>query len=278
MNLQLNLNLSKMNTKSQLHMQMNCNHNMNVSFNAFKRRVHYSCVSCITKIVQSQAYDDSNRVASGSMMEACAFKFIKDTICDQFDVIKSHEGCRVDMIIKPKFVNDNKWIGIQIKSRSKQKAQYTFKNIGKYPNNIVLCVIVPEFKMWLFEGNTLLGQKGLTIGLLKSKYDVHEMSVLSIKEKLFEMYDKLEKNTSENMMIPVTILSQKEHSNRLCRESLLPNCVFEYPHIDGTKYDVVINDFKIQDKCATAKTSKTLTFSVLGLDLNIVKVTTIFTG
>jgi hypothetical protein len=157
-------------------------------------------------------------------------------------------------------LSECKWIGIQIKSRSKQKAQYTFKNIGKYPNNIVLCVIVPEFKMWLFEGNTLLGQKGLTIGLLKSKYDVHEMSVLSIKEKLFEMYDKLEKNTSENMMIPVTILSQKEHSNRLCRESLLPNCVFEYPHIDGTKYDVVINDFKIQDKCATAKTSKNTNF------------------
>lgn len=251
---------NKMNTKSQLHMQMNCSHNMNVSFNVFKKRAHYSCVSCITKIVQSQAYNDSNRVTSGAMLEACAFKFIKDTVCDQFEVIKSHEGCRVDMIIKPKSVNDNKWIGIQLKSRTKQKAQYTFNKVGSYPNIIVLCVVIPEFKMWLFEGNALLGQKGLSIGMSKSKYAANEMNVLSIKEKLFEMYDKLEKNTLEYMMIPITALSQKEHSNRLRRESLLPNCVFQYPPIDGTKYDVIINGFKIQDKCATTKTKKSTKF------------------
>jgi hypothetical protein len=115
---------------------------------------------------------------------------------------------------------------------------------------IVLCVSLPEYKMWIFEGDSLIGQKGLSIGISRSKYSNNEVQKEKLIDNLLKMYDNLNKKDIETLMIPISVKSKKEHENRLYRETLLNGCNFEYPIIDGTKYDIIINNYKVQDKCA----------------------------
>jgi hypothetical protein len=115
---------------------------------------------------------------------------------------------------------------------------------------VVICIDVPTQKMWYFEGNDILGKTTLSIGLGKSKYSKHEITHAQLVDRLLFSYVTLEKKSKDHLMIPITPQQQKEHTNRKYRETILHECCFEYPTVDGTKYDVIINGFKVQDKCA----------------------------
>ena len=47
-------------------------------------------------------------------------KIFKELVKNEFDVIKAFDGCLVDIILKPKNINENKWIGIQVKTTNKR--------------------------------------------------------------------------------------------------------------------------------------------------------------
>ena len=88
-------------TKTKLQIQMTCNHTEEISVHLFKKRKHLCCQQCIYKLMKPSMYDEENRVASGNMLESQAFDYIKTIIGKDFVVMKTHEGCRADMAIKP---------------------------------------------------------------------------------------------------------------------------------------------------------------------------------
>lgn len=252
----------KMTTKSPLQFKMTCGHDMSCSINAFQKRKHFVCQNCIYQKLQNTSYNHDERAPSSALLEANAFDFIKNLIANDFECIKSHESCLADMLVKPNNIQRDEWIGIQLKSRTHEskKVHYMFNKVGKYPNMIVICIAIPQYKIWLFNGNDLIGQQGLSIGINKSKYESNEVTKSTICDKILALYNILPKKTLDSLIVPVAIPSQKEHTNRIQREKLFPNLSFEYPRFDGTKYDVIINGYKVQDKCTSTKTKGSKTY------------------
>lgn len=240
----------KLNTKSLMDIEMSCGHDYQCSFNCFQRRKHFKCKECTDLVVKHKSYDEELRVTTGSKLEATSFTYIENIIKDYFDVRKTHEACLADMLIRKKGNDRDEWIAIQIKSRNIGTCQLSFNKIGKYPNMILLCVSFPSFDMWVFNGNDLIGQKCISIGNGKSKYSKFQVEKIILPEILSSMCDKLQKTEFQKLIEPITPACRKEHEYRMRREGLLSGLHFEYPKIDGTKYDVIINGHKVQDKCA----------------------------
>lgn len=245
-------------SRSKLSIKMSCGHKMDCSLSCFQRQIHHKCKPCINKKRKEPAYNNEFRVASGAYMESNAFTLIENILKNKFHVMKSHEGCLADMIIKPLDVTDNKWVGIQIKSKTKGKSNYAFSKVGKYPGLIVLCVSFPDEKLWMFDGDTLLSKTCLSIGFTNSKYKTNEVTKDQLPDALLAKYDGFKKSNIETLMMPLSNSTRLEHENRLYRESILGDLTFEYPRIDGTKYDVIINGYKVQDKCARERDNKYL--------------------
>lgn len=246
---------NKMHTKSIFTVRMTCSHDDKISLSCFQKRKHCICQQCIYKEVKSKSYDEVNQVTGGNLNEAVSFQHVENLINMYFNVVKTHEGCRSDMAIRPKDVYEDAWMCIQLKSAKIDADdtiyQYGFKKIGKYPNMIVLCTLLPMKRMWLFDGNDLLGKSGISIGKNTSKYKPNEITRDKLVDALQNKYKTYVKYKLSDLNIPTYKTQQKEHANRLLRERLLDDqFVLTYPNIDGSKYDIKINNHKVQDKCA----------------------------
>jgi hypothetical protein len=243
----------KMTTKTKMRVTMSCDHEDTLSLYAFQKRGNSVCQQCIYAEVTKNNYNEIERIATGNLNEATSFEYIKNILKNDFDVQKTHEGCKCDMIMKPLIISDDKWLGIQLKTMTCTKTitQYGFKKIGKYPNIVIICIAMPTNKIWVFDGNDLLGKTGISIGKNESKYNKNEILKDNLVNLIKTKYDIYHKYSLEDLNIPSGTNQQKEHTNRLFRENLLDNqFILEYPIIDGTKYDIIINKFKVQDKCA----------------------------
>ena len=244
-------------TKTKLHVQMACGHNENISQNCFMRRTHYCCRQCMFKELQKVSYDTVQQIATTSLLERESFIHVEEVIKDAFSVSKTHEGCSSDMVIKPKNTTANEWIGIQLKSQNKAKNNsYSFNHVGKYTHEIVLCISFPSKKMWVFTGMQLQGQSMISIGENKSIYSSHEVSKSELINYLQNSYVNQEKYTKEALNIPRGQSNKKEHSYRLLREQIFQNKFdLKYPELDGSKFDIIINGYKVQDKCSQKRTT-----------------------
>lgn len=244
-------------TKTKLHVQMACGHNENISQNCFRKRVHHCCKQCMFEEMKKVSYDNVQQVATSSLLERQSFIYVEEVLKDVFLVSKTHEGCSADMIIKPKNATANEWIGIQLKAKNKtENNSYSFGKIGNYSDEIVLCISFPSKKMWVFKGLELQGKTGISIGVNRSKHSSHEVSKSDLTNYLHDSYMNQTKFTKETLNIPRTICSKIEHSNRLLREQIFQNTFdLQYPKIDGTKYDIIINGYKVQDKTSRGTSS-----------------------
>ena len=238
------------NTKeTKLLVTMSCGHNSEISAYNFTKNKHTICKNCIYQDISKNSYNEIEKVANSNLNESYNSKYIEDLIKSDFYVLKTHEGCKFDIIIKPLNIQEDKWIGIQLKCSN--NSQYSFKKIGIYSDTIIICTSVLDNKLWLFDGNDLIGKTSITIGKNKSKYEKNKIGKDTIIHILKEKYEIYSKNTIKEANIPTSISHRKEHENRMFREELLKNkFVLEYPKIDGTKYDIIINSSKVQDKCA----------------------------
>lgn len=239
-------------TKTKLHVQMACGHEEHISQNCFMRRSHHCCKQCTFKEMKKSSYDTVQQVTTGSLLERESFIHVEEVIKDSFLVYKTHEACSADMIIKPKNTTANEWIGIQLKSQNKAKNNsYSFQHVGKYTHEIVLCISFPSKKMWVFTGMQLQGQNMISIGENKSIYSSHEVSKSDLITYLHNSYMNQTNFTKEALNIPRSQNSKIEHSNRLLREQIFQNKFdLKYPEIDGSKFDIIINGYKVQDKCS----------------------------
>ena len=86
------------------------------------------------------------------------------------------------MIIKPNYILENKWLGIQVKTCLNAVRGHSFNLSGNdYTNNMILCICLEDKKMWGFLQENLQERlTKLSIGLTKSKYDKYELNLQNL--------------------------------------------------------------------------------------------------
>jgi hypothetical protein len=165
-----------------------------------------------------------------------------------FSVIKAFDGCQADIIFKLKDKDSNEWVGIQVKSTSKLNKTYSFTILNDYKDCLLFLMCLEDKKMWLIPSNIVKNQQKLSIGVNKSKYKIHEVSLNNINEKLFKLFNNNNKNTFENLNIPKCIYQAREKDFRNYRENMLYFIHFENNDMEGLVYDFKIGNKKIQEK------------------------------
>jgi hypothetical protein len=157
------INISK-SCNYKLNYIASCGHNHNVFYNVFKsRNTGIICPNCKNKENSKKIKEkiNNNEISKISNIEI-EFKFIKEfqkLIEDKFDIIKAFDGCYIDLIYKPKYIKENKWVGIQVKTTNKINTTYGFHINNIYENCLILLYCVEDKNMWLIPENIIGNQK-----------------------------------------------------------------------------------------------------------------------
>jgi hypothetical protein len=133
------------------------------------------CLDCTNKNTGEKLKNilsDENKLSNVKLEYDCIV-YLRDSLKDDFDFVKAFDGCKSDIIIKPKNVKDDNWIGIQVKSTNDlQNNRYNFNLSGVCDNNIlIICICYSNKKTWCFEyENISHANYCLGIGMTNSKY------------------------------------------------------------------------------------------------------------
>jgi len=230
-----------------------CGHNHIVFYNVFKSRgTGIRCPSCVNKKIGN---DTKEKMKNNEITKICKveqeFNFIqifKEILQNDFDIIKAFDGCLVDIILKPKNVLQDNWIGIQIKTTNIRRLTYSFHINNDYKNCLLLLYCFEDESMWLIPENIISSQKKISIGFNKSKYNIYKLSKDNIINKLQELYTITTKFEFDILNIPINIYQQREQEFRKYREIKIDFIKFHYDQMEGTTHDFKIENYKIQEK------------------------------
>jgi len=129
--------------------------------------------------------------------------YLRDLLKNDFDFVKAFDGCKSDIIIKPKNVKDDNWIGIQVKSTNRNVNEiynFNFRGIC-YDDVLTICICFKDKKMWCFEYENISHLKssiGFSTNQNNYKYANFEITKDNINEHILKLYNKLEKNNLKN--------------------------------------------------------------------------------
>ena len=213
------------------------------------------CKQCTTaKVISDLQNLNLSDDHPGFQLEHKGFLLIEKILKDDFDVIKTTEGCLADVIIKPKYELSNRWIMVQMKSThgiyKKDGYKFGFKE-KSYENMIIICVSISNEKIWVFDWTRVRNSTGICIGLTeKAKYYDSEVTHDDLPNVIHDYYTKLNKYNKEYVMIPTSINQVTEYNHRLKREKEIPYLEYVYPEVGNLKVDYYINNYKIQEKVA----------------------------
>ena len=167
---------------------------------------------------------------------------------------KTNECCLADIMIQPMNIEQNKWLPIQVKATLVGRHNiYSFGVYNKYPNMLIILICIEDEKFWIINGNTVLNQCKISIGMKKSnKYSKFCVNKEQLGNKLVELYNSnmYEYYTREYINTPITLCCQLEQQYRYMREMYLPNIEFIYSKLPQQVYDFTINGKKVQEKLA----------------------------
>ena len=175
-------------------------------------------------------------------------QILKELVKNEFDIIKGFDGCLVDIILKPKNILENKWIGIQVKTTNKRHLTYSFHMNNNYKDCLLLFYCCEDESMWLIPENIILNQKKVSIGFNKSKYNIYKVTKDNIINKLQDLYTITNKFEFDILNTPINIYQQREQDFRKYRESKIDYIPFHYDEMEATTYDFKIGNYKIQEK------------------------------
>ena len=237
----------------KLNYTASCGHNHIVFYNVFKSRgTGIRCPSCVNKKIGN---DTKEKMKNNEITKICKveqeFNFIqifKEIVQNDFDIIKAFDGCLVDIILKPKNVLQDNWIGIQIKTTNIRRLTYSFHINNDYKNCLLLLYCFEDESMWLIPENIISSQKKISIGFNKSKYNIYKLSKDNIINKLQELYTITSKFEFDILNIPINIYQQREQEFRKYREIKIDFIKFHYDQMEGTTHDFKIENYKIQEK------------------------------
>jgi hypothetical protein len=255
-------------TKGPIKIKYACEHVEETTYNCFMRKRVTLCRTCICKHYKDVNYDNENKAPIYNIKESMMFSVIQASIANEFDVVKTHEQCLADMIIKPKHISSDEWLPIQLKGHYSDSCQFVFqiKN-NDYNNIIVLCYAEQDNRLWMFNGSMIAGLQSLSIGKKLSKYSNYEIKNNSLSETLSKAYSNCMYDgravilqTQKFWMQPNGTALLVEHSHRIRREYSIGNVVtITYPNIDASRTDCFINGLNVQDKPIMIKRDKSKT-------------------
>lgn len=135
-----------------------CGHDNTVTLTNFVQKGSgVICKDCMKTKVSEKLVElnkDNDQPASKSLIqESEVFNKFNNLLSDTLDIIKTYEGCTADFIIKPKHIQEDKWLGIQLKTtQGICHDLYSFMlhdGHSKYENMIILCHCVSDSSNWL---------------------------------------------------------------------------------------------------------------------------------
>ena len=184
------------NNKSKIQYIASCGHNNSVSWaNFISLNQGIQCPSCVNKntgVKLKELRSGENKNSSIEQEFKCIQYFI-GFINQYFQVKKTFDGCRTDIVLRPSDNIFDLWLGIQVKSNCKKndRGQYNFNlNSINYDNYLILCICLEDKKMWLIPYEDVKGQVGIKISIT-SKYNDYEVTPDNIKEKLTNFYNNM---------------------------------------------------------------------------------------
>jgi hypothetical protein len=131
-----------------------------------------------------------------SATEAKAIRFLAKYISNLVPVT---DGAHADLVKISNLCKRMGW-GIQIKSTAKRDKLGVagFSYVNKYPDLVVICVLLSEEKVWIFHGRELTHLKrDLGIGKTSSKYNQHEVALENLDQRLTTMLEEYEQHDVE---------------------------------------------------------------------------------
>jgi hypothetical protein len=236
-----------------------CNKIIEMSYTGFRhKKIKNKCYKCImndTDFKQKMSEKHSNRdnefnVPHSTYQEYLGYLYIKELLEKNFIVKKNVHYTETDFIIKPKTTNNDEWLKIQLKTTGHiQRYQYKFSiNNKNYDNHLLILLSIEDKEMWYFSGNISKDIKKISINKKTGIYKTNEINEDNIIEETTKYYNLLQKFTEENCNMIKHKHSLREYEFYKKRENLNLGLKFEYPEIEGTVYDLKINNYKIQDK------------------------------
>jgi hypothetical protein len=238
-----------------------CSHEHNVFFNVFLNRgTGILCPKCKNKentIKQKQTLNETQESKiSFIQQEYECIQYLINVLQNNFFITKAFDGCLVDIILKPKYIVEDKCIGIQIKTTKEARLTYSFHINNVYDNCLILCYCINDKNMWLFPENIIINQQKISMGYHKSKYNIYKVDENELTNKLNELYNVTTQKSFNELNRPTNIYQQREQDYREYRKLMLPHIPFVDSHMEGTPYDFKINSLKVQEKVAKVNDNK----------------------
>ena len=198
------------------------------------------------------------------MIEMECINYLKNILCDKFEVVRLFDGCKADIAIKPKHLlfYVDEWIGIQVKSTEKKvknnnSQAYKFDVSKDYENIIIICICLEDKNCWLFENNALIHLKNVITISDNSKYNKYKIE--NIENVLENYYNNnfIKKFSFGVLDIPQCKNKKIEYEYRKRREEKIDFLNFINNEIEGLVYDFKIENKKFQEKVGGNKHENT---------------------
>lgn len=185
------------------------------------------------------------------LIESNGYNALRNMMNEAFDVVKLVEGTHVDFAIRPKGVEGDKWLGVQLKVSERPKDYrsngYVFSIKKRYSGYALACVCVSENKAWIFDGDDITVKSTLCIGQTSRKHAYAEYN----HDIARRLYATKPLHDLDTLNMPLSKTQQTEHLYRLKREQHFTNTQFQYPDLQGRAYDFIVHNKKVQEKVAT---------------------------
>jgi hypothetical protein len=237
--------------KTRLYFVAQCGHDSSANFSNFKYCNNgVICKNCIFK---KESRNQTSSKRNNFIIEAKSFDLFYNSINQFYDAKKTNEGCLADMIVKPKQIQINKWLNIQLKStQGLIHNKYSFKIYkNDYKDCIIVCIALNDKKIWMIPNEKVKHLNSITIGKTNSIYNnfqVDNKNILSVLNKYYEISNLIDIQQS---MVPLSLQSCQELEYAKRRVEKIDFFRFEKPPLDGCVYDFILNGFKHQEKVST---------------------------
>lgn len=222
-----------------------CTHESSAVYTNFNlRKTGLTCKDCLNKINHEKLKKNKNT----NEIEYEGIKIIEECLSPHYEVIRTKEGCLADIAIRKKGTQDDSWIPMQVKVTQKNShGMYSFAVNNTYKDMLMICICISEQKIWIIPFNDITLKAKLNISV-KSKYSKYLIDNQMIHTVIDKYESKIIHNNIDTILLPVNPTQQREQQYVKKRETHLPFLAYEYPHIQNTCVDVIVNGKKIQEK------------------------------
>ena len=235
-----------------------CNKIMESTYKNFKNKKNkdkcYKCNININNIKEKLSKSNSNRdnefnVPHLLYQEYRGYLYIKELLEKNFIIKKNINYAKSDFIIKQKNNDNDEWIKVQLKTTSHiQNYQFIFALLNKnYDDHLLILLSIEDKNTWFLNGDISKDINKLHINKNSNnyKYKNNEINKENIIHQTNNYYNLLKKFSEKESNEIINNNMKREYEFYKKREDMKLNVKLEYPEIEGTIYDLKINNYKV---------------------------------